>query len=47
LEKALRQGEIPVICRIHKGKVLLDARTITQEQLKDAANAVKRVFKQN
>ncbi len=47
LEKALRMQEIPVICRIHKGKVLLDARTVAEEEFEDVALAVGEAFKQD
>lgn len=44
LEKALRQGETPVIVRIHKDKVLLDTRTIPFSLLGDVARAVELAF---
>lgn len=44
LETALRENEIPVIARIHKGKVLLDPRTVSDSQFADIAKAFESIF---
>lgn len=44
MEKRLRECETPVIARIHQDKVLLDPRTIFDNQYKDVAKAFEEVF---
>jgi len=41
IARALRRGEPPVICRIHEGRVLLDPRTLTDEEVEPAAAAAR------
>ena len=41
LAAALRAGEVPVIVRIHDGQVLLDPRTITEEEVPLLIRAVR------
>lgn len=41
LEGLLRRGEHPVICRIHKNKVILDVRTIFEDEFELLAEAVE------
>lgn len=38
---ALRRSEPPVICRIHDGRVLLDPRTLGDDELEPAASSVR------
>jgi L-seryl-tRNA(Ser) seleniumtransferase len=44
LARALRSSEPPVMARIHDGQVLLDPRTITEEEVPLVADAVRRTF---
>jgi L-seryl-tRNA(Ser) seleniumtransferase len=37
----LRQGEPPVICRVHEGQALLDVRTVEESELESLAGAVR------
>jgi L-seryl-tRNA(Ser) seleniumtransferase len=41
LAARLRQGEPPVICRVHEGRVLLDLRTVQESELESLADAVR------
>ncbi len=41
LARALRSGEPPVIARIHDGQVLLDPRTLTEDELPIVVRAVR------
>ena len=41
IARALRAGDPPVIARIHDGRVLLDPRTLTEEELSPTASAVR------
>jgi L-seryl-tRNA(Ser) seleniumtransferase len=41
LAAALRRGEPPVVGRIHDGRVLLDPRTLAEDELDPAAEAVR------
>ncbi|MEG0935052.1 MAG: L-seryl-tRNA(Sec) selenium transferase [Clostridia bacterium] len=45
LEKALRQGETPVIARIAKDCVLLDMRTVLGEQIPSLSDALRAVLR--
>jgi L-seryl-tRNA(Ser) seleniumtransferase len=40
----LRQGDPPVICRVHEGRVLLDVRTIQDGELESLVAAVRAAF---
>ncbi|MGZ4198461.1 MAG: L-seryl-tRNA(Sec) selenium transferase [Solirubrobacteraceae bacterium] len=42
--RALRDGDPPVIARIHDGQVLLDPRTLTDSQIEAAAAAARRAL---
>jgi L-seryl-tRNA(Ser) seleniumtransferase len=42
--KALREGDPPVIARIHDGRVLLDPRTLSDEELEPAAASARRAM---
>lgn len=44
LEKALRENDVPIICRIHKGCVLLDPRTIFENQYAEIVRAFENIF---
>jgi L-seryl-tRNA(Ser) seleniumtransferase len=44
LARALRDGDPPVIARIHDGRVLLDPRTIDSADVADATAAVRRAL---
>lgn len=44
LEKALRTQRLPIIARIYKDAVLLDARTIEKESLQYVAKTIKQMF---
>jgi L-seryl-tRNA(Ser) seleniumtransferase len=44
LAAALRQADPPVIARIHDGRVILDPRTLTDEEARQAAAAVAQVL---
>jgi L-seryl-tRNA(Ser) seleniumtransferase len=44
LAAALRSGEPPVIGRIHEGRLLLDPRTLADEEIAAAAGAVRAVL---
>lgn len=44
MEKRLRDYEIPIICRIHQDKVLLDPRTIFENQFEEVAKAFDEIF---
>ena len=41
LARALRRGEPPVIARIHDGQVLLDPRTLTEDEVPIVVRAVQ------
>ena len=43
LARALRQGDPPIIARVQKGLVLLDLRTIPEDQDPDLLDAVRKV----
>jgi len=40
LESRLRQGSPPVIARIREGALLLDARTVLEQEIKDLVRVV-------
>ena len=44
LARALRDGEPPLIARIHDGRVLLDPRTLSDEEVDQAITAVRRAL---
>jgi L-seryl-tRNA(Ser) seleniumtransferase len=44
LARRLEAGEPPVVTRIHDGRVVLDPRTITDEEAETAAEAVRRAL---
>jgi L-seryl-tRNA(Ser) seleniumtransferase len=44
IARALRQGDPPTIARIHDGRVLLDPRTLSDEEVEPAAAAVRAVL---
>jgi L-seryl-tRNA(Ser) seleniumtransferase len=44
LAAALRQADPPVIARVHDGRVILDPRTLTDEEARQAAAAVAQVL---
>ena len=44
LEKKLRDGAVPIICRIHKDKVLLDIRTVADGRFANITAALKNIF---
>jgi L-seryl-tRNA(Ser) seleniumtransferase len=44
LARALRHADPPVIARIHDGRVLLDPRTLTDEDVEPLAGAVRRAL---
>ncbi len=44
LAAALRAAEVPVIGRLHAGRLLLDPRTLTDEEARDAAAIVARAL---
>lgn len=44
LVKRLRSGEPPVVARIHGGKIVLDPRTMTDEEARQAADAVRQAL---
>ncbi|MCG8482142.1 MAG: L-seryl-tRNA(Sec) selenium transferase, partial [Clostridia bacterium] len=44
LEKALRNQELPIIARIYKDALLLDARTIEEEALAYVSKTVNKIF---
>ena len=41
LARALRDGDPPVIARIHEGRVLLDPRTLTGDEIAPVAEGVR------
>ena len=41
LARALRRADPPVIARIHDGRVLLDPRTLTDDEVEPLAAAVR------
>lgn len=41
LAARLREGEPPVLCRIHEGRALLDVRTVDQDELDTLGSAVR------
>ena len=43
--RALRDGDPPVIARIHDGQVLLDPRTVADSQIEAAAAAARRALR--
>lgn len=44
LEKRLRKNSVPIICRIHQDKVLLDPRTLFEWQYEEIAKALQEIF---
>ena len=42
--RALRDGDPPVIARIHDGEVLLDPRTLADSQIEATAAAARRAL---
>ena len=44
LAAALREGDPPVIARISEGRVLLDPRTLTDDEVAEVAAAVRRAL---
>jgi len=44
LERRLRQGQPPVIARIREDALLLDARTVMEQEIKDLASVVSAAF---
>jgi L-seryl-tRNA(Ser) seleniumtransferase len=44
LAAALRQGDLPVMARISEGRVLLDPRTLTDQEVADVAAGVRRAL---
>lgn len=44
MEKRLREYETPIICRIRQDKVLLDPRTIFENQFEEIAKAFNEIF---
>jgi L-seryl-tRNA(Ser) seleniumtransferase len=41
LARALREGDPPVVARIHEGRLLLDPRTVDEDELDALAQAVR------
>ena len=44
LAAALRDGDPPVVARIHDGQVLLDPRTLADDELEPLADAARRAL---
>ena len=44
LARALRHGDPPVIARIHDGRVLLDPRTLSDDEVEPVAAAARRAL---
>jgi len=47
LEYKLRVSEIPIVVRIHKDKILLDCRTISEKRFADVERAFRAIFGEN
>lgn len=45
IERGLRKAQVPVICRIAEDKVLLDVRTIEEEEFELVLEALKGIFR--
>jgi len=43
LEEKLRDYKIPIICRISDDRVLLDTRTLKEEEFNTIVNAIKEI----
>ncbi len=44
LERMLRNNSVPIISRIYKNKVLLDVRTMSEEDLFEAAEFLNKII---
>ena len=44
LERQLRSGEVPLIARVKEDMLLLDMRTIREDELEETASILKRVL---
>ena len=46
LESALREGELPVIIRLSHDRVVIDPRTVTEEEQKEIAEKLEKIMKE-